>query len=447
VVFYVFRRSHLLPLFSLANCCGIVFASYSQNHSMERQRNFLDEIPSEPPPRRVLSVAQLTLSIKSTLETKFEDVWVSGEISEVTQPQSGHIYFALKDETAQVRAVLWKSAAARIKFKLKEGMQVICRGTVDVYPPRGTYSLVVRQIEPQGQGALQLAFKQLFERLTAEGLFDPARKRPLPRFPQRVGFVTSPTGAAVHDFLQVAGRRFPGVNILVIPARVQGEGSAAEIVRGIKLANQLRPALDVLVVGRGGGSLEDLWSFNEEAVVRAIHASQIPVVSAVGHEVDVTLADLVADVRALTPSEAAERVIPAADDLRQAVLSAGLRMTAAVKKKLARCRTEVEQLAQRRVLRKPFDQLRDLNRAVDELQTRLAKAWQRWLVRQQDRLTTLAARLEGLSPLSVLRRGYSVTMRQADQKTVLSAEQLQPGDELITQLSVGKVISQVKEIL
>lgn len=414
---------------------------------MERQRNFLDEPPAEPPKRRVLSVAQLTSSIKSTLESTFDDVWVSGEISELTYPQSGHIYFALKDESAQIRAVLWKSSAARLKFKLKEGLQVICRGTVDVYPPRGTYSLVVRQIEPQGQGALQLAFKQLFERLTAEGLFDPARKRPLPRFPRRVGFVTSPTGAAVHDFLQVAGRRFPGVDILVIPARVQGEGSAAEIVRGIQIANQLQPPLDVLVVGRGGGSLEDLWSFNEEIVVRAIHASKVPVVSAVGHEVDVTLADLVADVRALTPSEAAERVIPSADELRQAVLSAGMRMTSAVRKKLARCRTEVEQLGQRRVLRRPFEQLLDYNRAVDDLQTRLSKAWQRWLVRQQERLTTLAARLEGLSPLSVLRRGYSVTIRQADHRTVYSAEQLQPGDEILTHLSAGKVISQVKEIL
>src|SRR5688572_3892156 len=270
--------------------------------------------PPQPSPK-ILSVSQLSLLIEGALESVFQSLWVSGEISEVTRPKSGHVYFTLRDETAQIRAVIWRTTASRLRFQLEEGQQVVCRGDIDVYPPRGTYQLVVQQVEPRGLGALQLALKQLQRRLEAEGLFDPTRKRPLPPFPRRVGFVTSPTGAAIRDFLQVAARRFHGVQILVIPARVQGEGAAAEIARAIAEANRLRPPLDVLVVGRGGGSPEDLWCFNDEQVVRAIFASQVPVVSAVGHEIDVTLSDLVADVRALTPSEAAERVIPSADEL------------------------------------------------------------------------------------------------------------------------------------
>jgi exodeoxyribonuclease VII large subunit len=234
-------------------------------------------------PPRILTVSQLSALIEGLLETQFQSLWVGGEISEVSRPHSGHLYFTLKDEQAQIRGVIWRSTAQRMRFRLEEGQQVVCHGDLDVYPPRGTYQLVVRQVEPQGVGALQLAFKQLQQRLEAEGLFDPVRKRRLPAFPRRVGFVTSPTGAAIHDFLQVAARRFQGVQILVIPVRVQGEGSAQEIARGIALANRIQPSLDVLVVGRGGGSLEDLWSFNEEVVVRAIHASKVPVVSAVGH--------------------------------------------------------------------------------------------------------------------------------------------------------------------
>ena len=252
-----------------------------------------------------LTVSQLTLRIKQTLEAEFASVWVSGELSDVSRPQSGHVYLTLKDENAQVRGVIWRSVASRLAFDLQDGQQVVCRGDIDIYPPRGVYQLIIRQVEPLGVGALQLALRKLHQRLAAEGLFDPGRKRPLPRFPRRIAFVTSPTGAAVRDFLEVLRRRWRGASVLIIPAKVQGEGAAQDLVRGIRLANSLAEPPDVLVVGRGGGSLEDLWCFNEEPVVRAIHASRIPVVSAVGHEIDVTLSDLVADVRALTPSEAA----------------------------------------------------------------------------------------------------------------------------------------------
>ena len=266
---------------------------------------------------QTLTVSQLTARIKDLLEGAFPSVWVAGEVSNFSRPQSGHCYFTLKDDQSQIRAVMWRGTATKVKFDFADGLEVICRGHLDVYGPRGSYQLVVDELQPKGVGALELALRKLREKLAAEGLFEPARKRPLPVFPRRLAFVTSPTGAAVRDFLEVLRRRWRGVDVLIIPARVQGDGAAAEIVAGIRAANRLVPRPDVLVVGRGGGSLEDLWAFNEEPVVRAIAASKIPTVSAVGHEIDVTLSDLVADVRALTPSEAAERVVPAEDEMRK----------------------------------------------------------------------------------------------------------------------------------
>jgi exodeoxyribonuclease VII large subunit len=395
-------------------------------------------------PPRILSVSQFSALIEGLLETQFQSVWVGGEISEVSRPHSGHIYFTLKDEQAQIRGVIWRSTAQRMRFKLEEGQQVVCHGDLDVYPPRGTYQLVVRQVEPQGVGALQLAFKQLAQRLEAEGLFDPARKRKLPAFPRRVGFVTSPTGAAIHDFLQVAARRFHGVQILVIPVRVQGEGSAQEVARGIAEANRIRPPLDVLVVGRGGGSLEDLWSFNEEVVVRAIHASQVPVVSAVGHEIDVTLSDLVADVRALTPSEAAERVIPSAEELTSRLAAHQRRMAAILRARVAAARRHIEQLAARRVLRDPRGLIYDLSRRLDDLDQRASRAIRRRLTAAQDRTRSLTARLESLSPLAVLARGYSVTTHAETGEILRDATAVNSGECVTTRLLRGEILSRVE---
>jgi exodeoxyribonuclease VII large subunit len=388
---------------------------------------------------KILSVSQLSLLIEGTLEAAFQSLWVSGEISEVTRPQSGHIYFTLRDESAQIRAVIWKSVASRLRFQLEDGQQVICHGDIDVYPPRGTYQLVVRQVEPQGVGVLQFAFKQLQRRLEAEGLFEPARKRLLPPFPRRVGFVTSPTGAAIRDFLQVAARRFRGVEILVIPARVQGEGAADEIARGIKLANCLKPPLDVLVVGRGGGSLEDLWCFNEEIVVRAIYGSRIPVVSAVGHEIDVTLADLVADVRALTPSEAAERIIPSAEDLVIRLAVCQRRIASMLRSRVIAARRHVEQLSRSRVLRNPQSLIYDLSHRLDELDAQSLRAICRRIKSSRDQLTAIACRAEALSPLAVLARGYSVTTRERDGMLIRSPDQVKSGDRILTRLSHGQI--------
>src|SRR5262245_7181914 len=282
--------------------------------------------PAEKP---VLSVSELTGQIKGVLEECFPVVWVSGEISNLSRPQSGHFYLTLKDDGAQIRAVMWRTAARAARFELHDGLEVICQGYLDVYPPRGGYQLVIQRMEPKGLGALERALRLLRERLAAEGLFDPARKRPLPRFPRRIALVTSPTGAAIRDFLEVLRRRWSAVHVLIVPVRVQGDGAAQEIAAGIELVNRLADPIDVVGVGRGGGSMKDLWAFNEEIVVRAIFASRIPVVSAVGHEIDVTLADLVADVRALTPSEAAERVVPAADEVRQLLRRQEQRLAAA----------------------------------------------------------------------------------------------------------------------
>jgi exodeoxyribonuclease VII large subunit len=401
--------------------------------------------PEEPKAApKILSVSQLSQLIEGTLESTFHSIWVSGEISEVTRPHSGHIYFTLRDDTSQIRAVIWRSVASRLRFHLEDGQQVICHGDIDVYPSRGTYQLVVRQVQPQGLGALQLAFQQLQKRLAAEGLFDAARKRPLPAFPRRVGFVTSPTGAAIRDFLQVAARRFHGVQVIVVPARVQGDGAAQEIARGIALANKIKPPLEVLIVGRGGGSLEDLWCFNEEVVVRAIFASHVPVVSAVGHEIDVTLADLAADVRALTPSEAAERVIPSAGELSGRLNMIQRRILSMLRSRATAARRHVEQLARSRVLRNPKALIYDFAHRLDDLDAASARAIRRRLRASRDQIAAIASRAEALSPLAVLGRGYSITTHQRDGRLLRSADEVQPGDRVLTRLSRGQIRSIVE---
>jgi exodeoxyribonuclease VII large subunit len=356
-----------------------------------------------------LTVSQLTSQIKDAIESGFPSVWVTGEISNFSRPQSGHSYFTLKDDQAQIRAVMWRGTASRAKFDVADGMEVICHGHLDVYAPRGSYQLVVDQLQPKGVGALELALRKLREKLAAEGLFDPARKRPLPAFPRRLAFVTSPTGAAVRDFLEVLRRRWRGVDVLVIPARVQGEGAAQEIVAGIRLANRLSPPPDVLIVGRGGGSLEDLWAFNEEPVVRAIAASRIPTVSAVGHEIDVTLSDLAADVRALTPSEAAERVVPSADEVAKRMRGLNERLKASIGRRLIILRTKFAALMAHRALRRPFDLIHERGRTLDELSLRTAAAAKAFVRDRRGLVNTLAGKLSSLSPLAVLDRGYSVT--------------------------------------
>lgn len=393
-----------------------------------------------------LSVSQLTEQLKDLVETGFPSVWVAGEISSCSRPQSGHYYFTLKDEQAQIRGVVWRSTAARLRFELHDGLEVICQGGLEVYGPRGTYQLVVRQVEPKGMGALELALRKLRERLAAEGLFAAERKRPLPRFPRRIAVVTSPTGAAIRDFLQVLAGRWRGVDVLVVPVKVQGDGAAREIASAIALVNRFRDPVDCLVVARGGGSLEDLWSFNEEVVVRAIHASRVPVVSAVGHEIDVTLSDLVADVRALTPSDAALRVVPAAAEIGALLARQRQRLAGALRSRATAARARLEILASRRVMRKPFDRVHELMQRLDDQQCRAERAVKRRLLGLKRQLAAEAARLESLSPLAVLARGYSVTQLAGSAEPLRDAGGLKPGDLLRTRLHRGEATSRVESL-
>jgi exodeoxyribonuclease VII large subunit len=405
-----------------------------------------DPFSEDPAEQRVLSVWELTSQIKDVLETSFPSVWVAGEISNLARPQSGHVYLTLKDERAQLRAAIWRNTAARVRFDLQDGLEVICRGHVDVYAPRGSYQLIVEQIQPKGVGALELALRQLRERLAREGLFAAERKRALPRFVRRIAVVTSPTGAAIRDFLQVLGRRWRGADVLIVPSRVQGEGAAEEIVSGIEQVNRLSPPVDCLVVTRGGGSLEDLWAFNEEVVVRAIFASRVPVISAVGHEIDVTLSDLVADLRALTPSEAAELVAPAADELAAALRQYQRRLLTALRARASAARSRLDALSRHHAFRRPHDRLHELARRLDEVESRSTRAVRGRLQLARQQVLAAASQLQSLSPLAVLGRGYSLTRRTADGRVIRDAAELVPGEKIATRFAAGEAVSRVEEI-
>src|SRR4051812_9242553 len=316
----------------------------------EPDRAAADKPAKEPEVRErrrvVFSVSDITAGIRGLLETEYAEVWVEGEISNCRLWNTGHLYFTLKDPGAQLKAVMFKSQVRSLKFKPEDGLHVIVRGRLSVYDPKGEYQIVCDQVEPHGLGALQLAFDQLKRRLQAEGLFDGARKRPLPAFPRKIGIVTSLDGAAIRDIIKVLGRRYPNAHIVIRPARVQGEGAAADVARGLKDIVTL-PGIDVVIVGRGGGSVEDLWAFNEEIVARAIVASPVPVISAVGHEVDVTIADFAADVRAPTPSAAAEIVVARKEDFCTHIERLGERVNGSVRGLLARLESRVHQINRR----------------------------------------------------------------------------------------------------
>lgn len=365
------------------------------------------------------TVSSLTERIKDHLESDFAEVALRGEITNLARPRSGHIYFSLRDSTASIRGVMWKSDAQRLAFDLHDGLAVRLLGRLTVYPPRGEYQVVVRILEPEGIGALELAFRQLFARLSAEGLFDPERKRTQPRYPRQIVIVTSPTGAAVRDLLQVIGRRWTATGILIAPARVQGDGAGEEIASAIGLANRVADA-DLIIVARGGGSAEDLGAFNREVVVRAIATSRLPVISAVGHEIDVTLSDLAADRRALTPSEAGELAVP---DGREVAM-------------------HLDRLADRLHLVGQA-QLSEAHARLDRLAGRATAALRRSLDDRFHLLARLAASLEALSPVSVLARGYSLTFQADGMTLVHKADDVGAGDIIVTRLSSGQIRSRV----
>lgn len=402
-----------------------------------------------PDPADVLTVGALTQQVRAALEGEFGAVWVAGEISNLARPGSGHLYLSLKDDKATLRAVIYRGIAFRLRFDPRDGMQVLARGRLTVYEPRGDYQLAVEEIVPKGIGPLELALQQLKEKLQAKGYFDQRRKKPLPAFPRCIALVTSPTGAAVRDMLELLTRRWPVASVVVVPVRVQGDGAAQEIATGIRALNRLQAEgsirLDAMIVGRGGGSLEDLWAFNEEVVADAIFASAIPVVSAVGHEIDVTISDLVADHRALTPSHAVTDLTP-----DRAAMIAGLdelraRLRERATRRVETARQRLDGLAERRAFRSPLDRVRDLERRLDEYDGRLSRAATTQLERARTRLAGMAGRLQSLSPLGVLARGYSLTRTPAG-RVVQDAASVRPGEVLVTRLARGEVVSRVEEV-
>jgi exodeoxyribonuclease VII large subunit len=435
---------------------------------------------------RVYSVSELTREIKAIVEGRFPSVLVKGEVSNLRAPSSGHLYFTLKDADACLDAVLFRTEARRLRFSVQNGLSLVARGRLALYEPQGRYQLVCDTVEPLGAGALQIAFEQLKERLHKEGLFDAARKRKLPFLPRRIAVVTSPSGAAVHDFLRVLHRRFPNLPVLIVPARVQGDGAAQEIARGIVRAAK-QPRVDVVVVARGGGSLEDLWAFNEEVVARALCGCPVPTVSAVGHEIDVTIADYCADVRAATPTAAAELIARVKDELavdlaqRKARLGRSMRgqlerkgglldkLRARVadprrligdrKLRLDRARQRLEDVLQDRLaaheqllrtLRErlqaqhPRERLHRLEREVARLEQKLKALAGRALAARRHRYEGLTARLDALSPLKVLARGYAVAFDQRGH-ALIQASQVQPGEQVRVRLHEGELSAQVVE--
>ena len=363
----------------------------------------------------VITVAQLTALVRQAIEFALPaSVRVLGEISNFKRHGSGHLYFTLKDATSELSCVMWRSAAESLKFEPRDGLEVITTGTVEVFERAGRYQLYARRIEPRGVGALELAFRQLCERLSAEGLFDPARKRPLPRLPRRVAIVTSPTGAAIADMLRTIERRFPCLDIIVVPVRVQGDSAAGEIARAVRLVNKRAVDLggvDVIIVGRGGGSLEDLWAFNEEVVARAIHASEIPVVSAVGHEVDVTVSDLVADVRAATPTTAAELVAPKLEDVLADLGAQANRIERAMAHRVRLSQVGLRAVVSRRAFREPLVAVSRRGQLVDEWMIRLEGGLTRRLARRREHLAALEATVRRIAPHRHL---YRQAMRLRD---------------------------------
>ena len=393
----------------------------------------------------VVSVSQLTESIKLNLNSTFSSVWVSGELSGVTHARSGHVYLTLKDQTASLNGIIWRSHADSLKFDLTTGLKVVCQGGIDVYPARGTYQLIIRKIQPQGVGELELAFRQLHQKLSAEGLFDPATKKPLPDYPKHIAVVTSPTSAAVRDFLQVLTRRWPNLRVTIVPAKVQGAGAAKEIANGIEACDRFADRPDVVVVTRGGGSMEDLWSFNEEVVCRAVHRCSIPVISGVGHEVDVTLCDLVADIRALTPSEAAERCVPNQSDLFTGLSNYQRALGVHLMNRFQTARRQLDALQSRPVIARPIDRLRRAAMELDSIESQLHRCGKRIVSDAEQQLGKITAKLETINPLSVLARGYSVTTDTHGQ-TLTDCHQVQPGDKITSRLAKGSVVSRVESL-
>jgi exodeoxyribonuclease VII large subunit len=441
------------------------------------------------PFRFILTVSELTREIKTALEVKFSDVWVEGEISNLKIPPSGHLYFTLKDDLSQIRAVLFRMKSRAIRFVPEDGLHIVCRGRVSLYEKRGDYQLIIEEMEPKGIGALQLAFVQLKERLEKEGLFDINHKKPIPAFPQTIGIVTSPTGAVIQDMIQIIHRRFDSIAILLYPVRVQGEGASEEISEGIRYFNKMKK-VDVIIVGRGGGSLEDLWAFNEEKVARAIYHSSIPVVSAVGHETDYTISDFVADLRAPTPSAAAELVVKDKRELKRSLqylrnrlenqistflgefradLSFLIKSLPDLKKRIEDYLLRLDDLTnrsgrsllwsfkrkkdggifltQRLYLRSPIHMIRTLESSISEMRNRLDRNMCHSIEIRQQAFRGSLGQLKSLSPLAVLERGYSIARKFPSLKILRDFREVTSGEQVEVRLLRGSLVCVVEKAI
>jgi exodeoxyribonuclease VII large subunit len=410
----------------------------------------VEEEIEEKETQHIYTVQEVTSYIRHRLDedSVLSDVYVKGELSNLSQPTSGHLYFTLKDKFSELRCVMFREKNLGLKFTPEDGMSVILRGHISVYERRGSYQLYVDELQAEGIGALYLAFEQLKKKLKGEGLFDSKYKKPIPSFPRKIGIITSPTGAAIRDMLNITKRRFPHVHILLAPVAVQGEEAPGQIVNAIRLMNRVneeRMKIDVLVLGRGGGSIEELWAFNEEAVAREIFASKIPVISAVGHETDFTISDFVADRRAATPSEAAELAVPDMREIERNLSSLELRMQQNIFNTIEYHRKRLESIEKNILFRKPTERINQHRQTVDELKRTIFAASTHLLTLQRKSLQALTGKLDALSPLAILDRGYSICSRLPDSKIIRSVEDISVGDVLTILFTDGEATSEVKE--
>ncbi len=394
---------------------------------------------------RIYTVSELTGRIKGVLETEFPPLWLEAEISNFRKPASGHLYFTLKDAHSQISAIMYRSNAQRVSFKLEDGMKVLVQGRVSVYERGGNYQIIATLIEPRGVGALQLAFEQLKQKLLEEGLFDKQYKKPIPMLPARIGVVTSPTGAAIRDILNVINRRFSNIQLLIAPSRVQGDEAPAEIAAAIDELNRLN-CVDVILVTRGGGSIEDLWSFNTEIVARSIFNSNIPIISAVGHEIDWTISDYVADLRVPTPSAAAELVVGSKEEFVSRIDNFEKRLTSTMQHYMSMLKNNFLRLSQSRVFIEPQNRIRQYQQQVDECELRINQSCKNLNAKKQHQLELLTEKLHAFSPSSAMLRGFSITTKYGEKGSLKSVKDIDPGDRLKTYLTDGELTSTVDRV-
>lgn len=396
--------------------------------------------------RLIYSVTQIAREVKALLEGAFTQVWVEGEVSNFKLHSSGHMYFALKDAESVLNCAFFKGSNQSLKFQIKDGLKVLCFGRIGFYNKTGQAQLYVEKAEPKGVGELQLAFEQLKERLEKEGLFDQAHKRPIPMLPSKIGIVTSPTGAVIRDILHILRRRFNDIEILICPVKVQGEGAAEEISSAIEDLNKLK-GIDIMILARGGGSMEDLWAFNEEKVARAIYSSDIPVISAVGHEIDYTIADFVADLRAPTPSAAAELVIAKKEDLSDKLDSLIRGLRASLDYAVSAYEERLAGILESPAFKYPYENIERYGQEIDDLCKRRDSHFSHALEIRTEKLSSLIGKLDALSPLSVLKRGYSITLHMPKGDVLRGVKGVRIGDIIETRLSAGRLTSEVKGIV